>query len=155
MSLNKVETVIKLMPLVDNCCVIANPSKSFCVCLITPNVKKAQEFLHLLSAKNEIESTSNGKVKQQSGDESSDPNLESLTQFMNVMDRNDKLRKEFAKELFDHCLKHGLERFEIPTRAKFVREVWLPDSGLVTDSLKLKRKDIERFYANEIKTIYS
>lgn len=148
MSLNKVETVIKLMPLVDNCCVVANPSKNYCVCLITPNLKKSQEFMHLLSVKNEVD------AKTLQNGRGNGPGLEALVQITNLMDSNEKLRKEFVKELIDHCLKHGLEKFEIPTKVKFVKEVWLPDSGLVTDSLKLKRKDIEKFYANEIKAIY-
>lgn len=150
-SLNKVETVVKLMPLVDNCCVIANPSKSYCICLITPNLKKSQEFLHLLSAKNQIDN----KSVQNGGGTTGGGSLEALVQIMNVMDRYETVRKEFVKELVDHCLSRGLSRFEIPIKVKFVKEIWLPDSGLVTDSLKLKRKDIERFYANEIRAIYT
>ena len=53
-----------------------------------------------------------------------------------------------------HCLKQGLNRFEIPTKLKFVPEIWLPDTGLVTDSLKLKRKAIENYYTNDIKALY-
>jgi long-chain acyl-CoA synthetase len=48
-----------------------------------------------------------------------------------------------------------LERFEIPGKVKFVEEIWLPDTGLVTDSLKLKRKAIENFYAKQIDEVYA
>ena len=58
------------------------------------------------------------------------------------------------KETMTHSLKSGLNRFEIPTKLKFVSEIWLPDSGLVTDSLKLKRKAIETFYEKEIVATY-
>ena len=37
---------------------------------------------------------------------------------------------------------------------KFVQEAWLPDTGLVTDSFKLKRKAIDSFYAKEIQELY-
>ena len=48
-----------------------------------------------------------------------------------------------------------MERFEIPAKVKFVEEIWLPDTGLVTDSLKLKRKAIEKFYATQIDELYA
>ena len=40
-------------------------------------------------------------------------------------------------------------------KLKLVEEVWLPETGLVTDSFKLKRKAIENFYAKEIKSFYN
>jgi long-chain acyl-CoA synthetase len=48
----------------------------------------------------------------------------------------------------------GLERFETPSRIKLVEEVWLPDTGLVTDSFKLKRKSIELHYAKKLENLY-
>ena len=130
------------MPLVDNCCIIAHPSKSYCMCIITPNLKKAQELLD--------SNKSNGDTNHSNQNQSQD----TIGDFINLMDSNSKLSKSFDKELVDFCLSHGLERFEIPTKSKFVKEIWLPDSGLVTDSLKLKRREIEKFYENEIKTTY-
>jgi long-chain acyl-CoA synthetase len=55
----------------------------------------------------------------------------------------------------DFCLSHGLDRFEIPTKMKLVKEAWLPDTGLVTDSLKIKRKEVDKFYAKEIEALYA
>ena len=136
MSLNKVETVIKLMQIVDNCCVIVNPSKSYCVCIITPNLKKSQEYLS--SKKIDI------------GDSNLNPD-ELLKQ---IVDKSNSVMPEFCKELKEHCLRHGLTPFEIPTRVKFVSEIWLPDSGLVTDSFKLKRREIDNFYSSQIKLLF-
>lgn len=130
------------MPLVDNCCIIAHPSKSYCMCIITPNLKKAQEILD--------SNNSNGDTNHSNENQSQD----TIGDFVNLMESNSKLSKSFDKELVDFCLSHGLERFEIPTKSKFVKEIWLPDSGLVTDSLKLKRREIEKFYENEIKSTY-
>jgi long-chain acyl-CoA synthetase len=39
-SLSKIEVTLKLLSFVDNCCVCANPLKSNCVVLISPNVAK-------------------------------------------------------------------------------------------------------------------
>ena len=129
-SLNKVESFIKLLSLVDNCCVIADPTKANCVLLACGNVKKAREML--LKSEESV-------------------SVEDLVKELNT---NKAAMQSFVKEMTDHCLKQGLERFEIPTRVCFVKEAWLPDSGLVTDSLKLKRKEIEKFYAKEIAALY-
>lgn len=136
MSLNKVETVIKLMQIVDNCCVIVNPSKSYCVCIITPNLKKSQEYLS--SKKIDI----------------GDSNINPDELLKHIVEKSDSVMPEFCKELKQHCLTHSLAPFEIPTRVKFVSEIWLPDSGLVTDSFKLKRREIDNFYASQIKLLF-
>ncbi len=44
-SLNKVESVLKLLPWLDNCAVVAEGSKSYCVVLVSPNHKKMIELL--------------------------------------------------------------------------------------------------------------
>ena len=49
---------------------------------------------------------------------------------------------EIIKEF---CLEKSLCSVEIPKRIKFVSELWLQESGFVTDSLKLKRREIEKF----------
>ncbi len=38
-ALSKVESCIKLLPFVENCCVYANPLFSFCICIICPNIQ--------------------------------------------------------------------------------------------------------------------
>ena len=48
-----------------------------------------------------------------------------------------------------------LEKFEIPLRIKMVNEIWTPDTGLVTEAFKLRRKNIETLYMNEIIRMYA
>ena len=50
---------------------------------------------------------------------------------------------------------HGLEKFEIPTKMTLIPIPWLPDTGLVTAALKLKRKEIQRRYQEDIDRMYS
>lgn len=42
----------------------------------------------------------------------------------------------------------------MPQRITIVTDTWLPESGLVTDALKLKRKAIEQKYRREIRSMY-
>ena len=54
-ALSKVEVVLKLISYVDNCCMFANPLKTYPVCLICPNVEKiAVSFSFLKKEENKF-----------------------------------------------------------------------------------------------------
>lgn len=57
--------------------------------------------------------------------------------------------------LTDHGMKSGLQRVELPSQIKLCSEDWLPDNGLVTASLKVRRKQIEEFYKQDIVRLYT
>ena len=59
------------------------------------------------------------------------------------------------KSLVAFGKQHGLEKFEIPTKMTLIPNPWLPDSGLVTAALKLKRKEIQKRYQEDINRMYS
>ena len=143
-SLNKVECILKLLPFVDNCCVIAHPAQATCICLVSPVQKYIIELL------NQIPTNVDAlKVSDKIQDENKkSKNLNKL------LNQNKNLVERLTKEAIDHCFSKGLTRFEIPTRLLFIPETWLPDTGLVTDSLKLKRKAIEKFYQKLIEKFY-
>ena len=69
---------------------------------------------------------------------------------------NPFLEKLVLTEIQKHSLKGGrLEKLEIPKVVKLVSEVWTPDSGLVTASLKVKRKNIQEHYQSVIDRMYN
>jgi long-chain acyl-CoA synthetase len=47
-----------------------------------------------------------------------------------------------------------LEKFEIPMKIKLLPEPWTPESGLVTAALKLKRENIRKSVAEDLKVLY-
>jgi hypothetical protein len=47
-----------------------------------------------------------------------------------------------------------IKEYEIPKRVKIVTDSWTPETGLVTDALKLKRKAIEQKYKDDIEQLY-
>ena len=49
----------------------------------------------------------------------------------------------------------GCEKFEIPKAITLLPELWTPDSGLITAAMKLKRKEIENRFCNQIDYMYS
>lgn len=47
-----------------------------------------------------------------------------------------------------------LERFEIPKKIRLSSEPWTPETGLVTDAFKLKRKELKSHYQEDIERMY-
>ena len=68
---------------------------------------------------------------------------------------NPWVEKLVLDEIQKQSIKCRLEKFEIPQAVKLVSEVWTPDTGLVTDAFKLKRKQIQDHYQHFINRMYS
>ncbi|KAF6040391.1 ACSL3 [Bugula neritina] len=124
-SLGKVEACLKLCPLVDNICLFANSMEMYTVAVVVPNPKNLQELADSL------------KISCDWSDLCSNP------------------------EITEHVLKQmkslaqgTLQKFETPQKISLTDEVWTPDSGLVTDSLKLKRKPLSEHYASVVSQMY-
>ena len=64
------------------------------------------------------------------------------------------IKKHIMKELIVHGKQKGLEKFEIPKNINLVSEEWTPESGLVTASYKIKRKQIQNHYQGAIDRMY-
>lgn len=47
-----------------------------------------------------------------------------------------------------------LERFEIPRKICLSPDPWTPETGLVTDAFKLKRKELKTRYQDDIERMY-
>lgn len=47
-----------------------------------------------------------------------------------------------------------LERFEIPHKIRLSPDPWTPETGLVTDAFKLKRKELKTRYQDDIERMY-
>ncbi|XP_048487431.1 long-chain-fatty-acid--CoA ligase 4 isoform X3 [Plutella xylostella] len=127
-SLGKVEAELKTCPVVENICVYGDSSKNHTVALLVPN----PQHLSDLAARVGVAGLS----------------FEQLCE-------SEAVEKAVVKELADHARKCGLERFEVPTAVKLCTEVWSPDMGLVTAAFKIKRKDIQDRYKEDIKRMYA
>ena len=68
---------------------------------------------------------------------------------------NDKdVRQRVLKELSEHGYRNKLDKFEVPRAITFVQEEWTPESGLITASFKIKRKQIQNLYQSAIDRMY-
>ncbi|XP_065304867.2 long-chain-fatty-acid--CoA ligase 4-like [Dermacentor albipictus] len=127
-ALARVESVLKACPLVDNALVYGNSLHTYLVALVTPNYDK----LHAIA--------------RRLGKEDS-ATLRSLCDDVEVCKAAEVSILEFARA-------SGLQKTEIPYKVKLCAEEWVPDSGLVTPTLKVCRKPLQRFYQNDIDAMY-
>ena len=64
--------------------------------------------------------------------------------------------QRITKRVFSDLKKHWkgkLEHYEIPSGLVLEPEPWTPHSGLVTASMKLKRKEIQQKYSEIVKNM--
>jgi len=126
-SLGKVEAVLKTCPIVENICIYGEATKSYCVALLVPDRKQLDELASKFDKTN-------------------------LTFESQCEDKD--LTGAVLRLLVQHGKKHKLEKFEIPGAVTIAKELWDPDSGLVTAAFKLKRRPIQDFYQIDINRMY-
>lgn len=126
-ALGRIEVVIKLCPLVDNVCVCACGLKSYVVCLVVPNQQHLQSLADRLGI--------------------------SFTDWQQLCVHS-KIKTVILKAIESQCVQAKLQKPEIPQKLRLCAELWTPDTGLVTESFKLKRKSIEAFYAKDIEYMF-
>lgn len=64
------------------------------------------------------------------------------------------MEKEVLKVLAEAAMAANLEKFEIPVKIRLSPDPWTPETGLVTDAFKLKRKELTAFYQTDIERMY-
>ncbi|XP_053328966.1 long-chain-fatty-acid--CoA ligase 4 isoform X2 [Spea bombifrons] len=125
-SLGKVEAALKNCPLIDNICAYANSYQSYVISFVVPNQKK-------LTA-----------LAQQKGIEGA----------WEEICNNPTMEAEVLREIKEVAGSMKLERFEIPIKVRLSPDPWTPETGLVTDAFKLKRKELKNHYLNDIERMY-
>ncbi|XP_078064966.1 long-chain-fatty-acid--CoA ligase 3a isoform X1 [Mustelus asterias] len=125
-ALGKVESALKNSPLIDNICAYANSDQSYVICFVVPNQKQ------LLA------------LAQQKG----------IIGTWNDICNRPEMEKEVLREITDAAAIARLEKFEIPLKVRLSPEPWTPETGLVTDAFKLKRKELKTHYLADIERMY-
>ena len=111
---------------VENICVIADPRQTFTVALVSGSKTYLNEISNNLGITLDHEGLIN----------------------------DNNIKKHIMKELIVHGKQKGLDKFEIPKNINLVSEEWTPESGLVTASYKIKRKQIQNHYQGTIDRMY-
>ncbi|CAI7841949.1 unnamed protein product, partial [Closterium sp. NIES-54] len=126
-SLGKVEAVLQVSPFVDNLLVFADSTKSCAVALVVPVPAAVTDFA------------------KRKGIEEED--------YAKLCAREDVVG-EVLRCLHKVSKDASLNKFEVPARIKLLPDPWLPETGLVTPALKIKRNVIHKTFAKELKELY-
>jgi len=127
-SLGKVESVLKGCPVVANVCIFGDSTQSYVVAVVCP----VKEILTEIAAKF-------GKKEME---------WEEMVQDKDVTGA-------VLREIMNHAKKSSLEKFEIPGAVTLTGIEWLPETGLTTAAMKLKRKPLSDFYEKDIRRMYN
>ncbi|KAJ8280358.1 hypothetical protein GJAV_G00053590 [Gymnothorax javanicus] len=125
-SLGKVEAALKNCPLVDNICAYANSDQSYVIGFVVPNQKQLLELAEQKKIRGSWEEICNSS----------------------------EMEAEVLLVITETAIGAKLERFEIPRKIRLSAEPWTPETGLVTDAFKLKRKELKTHYLHDIERMY-
>lgn len=158
-SLSEIEMALSTAPIIENICVYCSQYSNYIVALVRPDQKelKAQAIQLFYDKTNEGETFKRSLEKLYSLDIKS---KEVVSRFFNKIDNETLCNNSFLVERILKLLQREgaqkkLKRTQIPSKIKLVSDEWSPESGLVTASFKLRRREIERHYANDIKQLYA
>lgn len=125
-SLGKVESALKNCSLIENICAYANSDQNYVISFVVPNQKKLTEL-----------------AKQRG-----------IVGTWQEICIHPDMEREVLKEIKVVSAKINLQRFEVPVKVHLSPDPWTPETGLVTDAFKLKRKELKNHYLHDIERMY-
>ncbi|XP_028816784.1 LOW QUALITY PROTEIN: long-chain-fatty-acid--CoA ligase 4-like [Denticeps clupeoides] len=125
-SLGKVESALKSCSLIDNICAYAQSDQNYVISFVVPNQKKLTDLANQKDIQGTWEEICTHPV----------------------------MEMEVLREIKEVSSSIKLQRFEIPLKVHLTPEPWTPETGLVTDAFKLKRKELKNHYLNHIERMY-
>lgn len=114
--------------MVNNICVIGNSLYKYLIAVVIPNAKEME------------------KIAKRFG--------MSYKEDKDLVCNSEKVNEIFKRKMVRHAKLNALRRYEIPKEYILVTDEWIPETGLVTASFKLKRKNIEARYMPQIKEAF-
>ncbi|KAA8588499.1 hypothetical protein FQN60_009844 [Etheostoma spectabile] len=125
-SLGKVESALKNCSIIDNICAYANSEQNYVISFVVPNQKRMTQLANQSGIVGEWEELC------------THPDME----------------REVLNEIKKVAANNKLQQFEIPVKVHLSPEPWTPETGLVTDAFKLKRKELKNHYLHHIERMY-
>ncbi|XP_038861519.1 long-chain-fatty-acid--CoA ligase 4-like isoform X1 [Salvelinus namaycush] len=125
-SLGKVESALKNCPLIDNICAYANSDQNYVISFVVPNQKQLTTLAN-----------NNG-----------------ISVAWEEICNHPAMEEEVLKAIKEVAASIKLQRFEIPVKVRLSPEPWTPETGLVTDAFKLKRKELKNHFQTDIERMY-
>ena len=124
----QIESALRNSPFVENVCVCTDPYSNHVAALISPNHRTLLELGKTLSK----------------------PNLT----FEQLCDDSD-VNRHICKSIKESSKKLDLKVREVPEIITLVKEEWNQENNLLTAAMKMKRKQVNDFYREQIKLMFA
>ncbi|KAM7536324.1 hypothetical protein Aperf_G00000081272 [Anoplocephala perfoliata] len=150
-SLVKVELALIQSIYVENICVYADPRENFTICFVSPKltaIRKLGAELGLLEAAAEAANSTLPPEKRE------DSTARSLAEYA-FLCQQPQVIERVTKDIQEVGVAKRLATFEIPKKVHLDPKPWTPESGLVTDAMKIKRFNLKSRFEDVIVKMYS
>ncbi|KAF7254898.1 hypothetical protein EG68_07764 [Paragonimus skrjabini miyazakii] len=148
-SLSKIEMALGQSPFVEQVCVYADPSQQYCICFVSPKYTSLLDLAANLNLMPLVEAARAGL----DGNSRKNPLLVQHAELTSLC-KSPEVCAAVLKDLQRVSREKRLSTFEIPQKVYLDPLSWTPETGLVTDALKLKRFNLQARFQQEIERMY-
>ncbi|KAH7941340.1 hypothetical protein HPB49_012401 [Dermacentor silvarum] len=127
-ALARVEAVLKSCPLVENAFAYGNSLYTYLVTFVSPNYDQLQRLARRLGRGHLVT--------------------------MKELCYDAQVASAAEESILNYARSCDLQKAEVPRKVKLCHEPWTPDTGLVTPTLKLCRKPLQKYYQSDINALY-
>lgn len=167
-SLSAIESALIGCPVVENILIYCSQYSNYIVAIVRPNSKELrslaiQLFCDANESGNEFRESIMKAFIAESGDidpkDGRPETVEKIAHFfqsisLETLCSNKILIAKTLELIQDAARRNKLKRTQTPIKIKLATEEWNQESGLVTASFKLRRREIEKCYSDDIKQLY-
>ncbi|OON17675.1 AMP-binding enzyme, partial [Opisthorchis viverrini] len=148
-SLSKVELALAQSVYVEQVCVYADASQHYTICFVSPKYTALMELASSLGLEHLAEEA---RLALKSNDRQNPSAVQSAQ--LACLCKSPQIAAAVLKDLQRVGREKRLTTFEIPKKVHLDPMSWTPDTGLVTDALKLKRFNLQVRFQQEIDRMY-
>uniref|UniRef100_A0A0X3NLM0 long-chain-fatty-acid--CoA ligase n=1 Tax=Schistocephalus solidus TaxID=70667 RepID=A0A0X3NLM0_SCHSO len=149
-SLVKVELAIAQSAYVENVCVYADPNHDFTICFVSPKISQIRKLAVELGL---LEDVSRQVQETLPADRLKDESAVTLAEHQ-LLCKIKQIADIVLKDIQDVGRAKKLASFEIPRKLVLDADPWTPESGLVTEALKIKRHNMRPKFLKDIEEMY-
>lgn len=162
-SLSAIEAALSGQIIVESLCVYCSQHSNYIVSIVRPNAKELRNLAIKKHKQNRQEYDDFRKsireaFEAETGDAPvpDEDNAEHLVKQISLesLCSNKWLIDDILRTLQKAGAENGLKKTQIPSNIHLASEEWTLEAGLVTASFKIRRREIEKFYENDIKRLY-
>lgn len=174
-SLSEIELAMSTSQLIDNICVYCSQFSNYIVALVRPNSLElkliAKSILENLNSELSVKLKKSLLEQEQVRDDieltelitDSIVNANTFNDYEKLLHKlsvetlcnNKELNTQVKSIIKQIGNERKLKKHQIPANIKLVAQEWTPENHFITASFKLRRRELEKYYAKDIEALYA